>query len=117
LVDKLDLYIYEIVETPYTYDYVRTKHTPEEIREMIITAYSHNGVPKIEIVDGNYKSDGSMYLVHRYAGLSLDVKNAIETMKHIYYLWGRPIYLQTIKDNKNIVFLVNEDKNFIQKNN
>ncbi len=109
VVDELDLYIYQVQETPVSYDYIRTDHTAEEIREIIINSYAHSGIPKIEIMNGNYNDNGSLYMMHRYAGVPLDKGYAIETMRHICHIWGRPVILETKQDKKDIVFKVEKD--------
>jgi len=101
MIDKLDLYIYKIVETVASVDYIRTEHTAEQIRELIIASFANSGIPKIEIVEGNLMSDGTMVLEHRFNGLPLDKKYTEETLKHIYRVWGCPVILKTaVADNK-----------------
>ncbi|HRR48434.1 MAG TPA: SpoVR family protein [Bacteroidales bacterium] len=100
LIDKLDLYIYQIMETVASIDYVRTNHTVEQVRELIINSFANSGIPKIEIVNGNLDKGGHLELVHRYNGIPLHKKYAQETLKHIYYLWGRPVTLKTFTRDK-----------------
>ncbi len=101
MIDKLDLYIYKIVETVASVDYIRTEHTAEQIRELIIASFANSGIPKIEIVEGNLMGDGTMVLEHRFNGLPLDKKYTEETLKHIYRVWGCPVILKTaVADNK-----------------
>lgn len=109
LIDSLDLYIYVIQETYGSYDYIRTKHTATEVKEMIINSFAHSGVPRIDVLQGNYNDNGSLYLMHRFAGAPLERGYAIETMKHIHRLWGRPILLETKQGNKDIVLKVEKE--------
>jgi stage V sporulation protein R len=106
LIDLLDLYIYIKAETPMTVDYIRTGHTLEDIRKIIINSFAHSGIPKIDVVHGNYHDAGHMLLEHRYADQPLNTDYAVKTMKHIYDLWGKPIYLKTVFNNKNIIIKV-----------
>lgn len=108
LIDKIDLYIYRVMDMGDHYDLVRTEHTAEEIREMIVNSFAHSGIPKIEIVDGNYDNKGQLLLEHRWAGADLDVSYAKETMKHIYNLWGFPTYLKTKIDDKPVRYVVDK---------
>jgi len=95
LVDKLNIYLYtEKEETQHT-DYIRTKHEAEEIRQEIVNYFSNSGIPRIEVTDGNHLGSGEMLLDHKYDNAELDVTYALETMNHIYNLWGRPIHLVT----------------------
>jgi len=109
LVDKMNLYIFKFVEKMASIDIVRTKHTAEQIRELIIRTFSHSLIPKVEVVNGNVKNSGIMKLVHRHTGVDLDLKYAVETMKHIFNIWGYPIWLETMLGGENVVFVVSKE--------
>jgi stage V sporulation protein R len=108
LVDEMDLYIFKFQETMSTVDVVRTRHTAKQIRDLIIRSFSHSLIPKIEVRNGNYKGKGSMYLQHKHTGVDLDTRYAVETMKHIYNLWGETIFLETKVGNEHSVLEVRE---------
>jgi len=93
-------------ETPGTYDWVITKHEADKIREMIVSSFAHSGIPKIEVVDGNFENKGNMKLIHRWSGADLDRKYAEETMKHLYKLWGRTIKLETKVGKMDVSYVV-----------
>lgn len=101
MIDKLDLYIYQQVETVASIDYVRTKHTAEQCRELIVNSFANSGIPKIEITNCNLDGDGNMIMIHRYTGIPLDPKYCTETLKHIHKIWGRPVTLKTWIKDKN----------------
>lgn len=108
-IDDLDLYIY--LEKKYadgTIDYVRSEHTPEQVRQIIINSFTNSGIPKIEIIDGNFEGAGHLLLNHVYQGSSLDREYCEQTLKHMAYLWGRDIYLKT--ENKKGELLVKVTK-------
>jgi len=110
MIDKLNLYLWGLMETMTTVDLVRTDHDPKEIREAIINSFAHSRVPKIEVVDGNFRN-GTLF-VHRHTGLDLDMKYTTETMKHIYNLTERDVYLDTILRNEAkllVVFLKGDE--------
>ena len=109
LVDDLKMYIYVMQETPNTYDFVRTKHTAQEVAKLIIDSFAHSHIPKIEIVNGNGDDAKKMYIVHRHSGADLNIEYASHTMKHIHDIWGREIILETIIDDKEIRFKVNRE--------
>jgi stage V sporulation protein R len=103
VIDKLDLYIYRIVETVASVDYIRSEHTAEQIRDLIVASFANSGIPKIEIVNGNLMGDGTMELEHRFNGLPLDKKYTEETLRHIHRIWGCPVILKTAQvDNKGV---------------
>jgi stage V sporulation protein R len=117
LIDKLDLYIYQMVETAGSIDYVRTKHERKEVRDLIVNSFAHSGVPKVEIVDAGKSTGGGMILVHRYNNIPLDPKYTEETLKHICRLWGRPIALKTVVNDKEHIYTVTDEETAVQHSN
>ena len=100
VIEKLDLYIYRIVETVASVDYIRSEHTPEQVRDLIVASFANSGIPKIEIINGNLMGDGTMEMEHRYNGLPLDKKYTEETLRHIHRIWGCPVTLKTFTEDK-----------------
>ncbi len=100
LIDALDLYIYVRTEDEESVQYVRTNHTFEQIKQIIINSFAHSGIPKIEVVDGNYNHNGMLYFEHRYAGQPLETEYMVKTLGHIYDLWGKEVILKTIIGNE-----------------
>jgi stage V sporulation protein R len=107
LVRELKLYIYVYHETPTTEEYVIADAEAEEIKNIIVSRFSHGVVPDIEIIDGNVDGSGGIYLKHNWAGLDLDKKYAEETCKHICRLWGSKVYLETEVDGQPIKYVAN----------
>jgi stage V sporulation protein R len=52
------------------------------------------GQPFIYVVDANYLNRGELYLAHQFAGLEVDSAKAVEVLRAIRVLWGRPVHLQ-----------------------
>lgn len=110
MIDDLDLYIYVLSKNmDGSTDYVRTDHPIDQVRQIIINSFANNGIPKIEVVDGNF-GDGAGHLLlnHRYSGAPLDRQYTEETLKHISYLWGRNVYLKTIIKDKETIFKISK---------
>lgn len=110
LVRDLDLYIYAIVETPVSHDFVVTKHQAEEIRKLIINSFAHSGIPRVEVVNGNHENKGNIKLEHRWSGADLDRKYTEETLKHIFRLWGRPVHLTTKVGGNDVSYIIKSGK-------
>lgn len=108
LVEQLELYLWGQRETMVTVDTIRTRHTTKEIRNAIISSFSHNRVPKIEVIDGNFRN--GILLTHRHTGPDLDMKYTIETMKHIFNVTGQDVYVDTIIEKKRRLISVFLDK-------
>jgi stage V sporulation protein R len=110
LIDKLKMYIFVVKDNYQSIDVVRTKHDFDQIRELIVASFAHSHIPQVEIVNINYKDAGVLMLKHKWAGSDLLMKYAIETLKHLHRVWGRPVILETVI-NKTKVFMVAEDHN------
>jgi len=94
LIDKLDLYIYIKVEEYIHIDYVRTEHTAEQIRQIVIQSFASSMVPRIEVVNGSYGGQ-ELLLEHRYSGIPLNKEYAEKTLQHIARLWNNTVNLRT----------------------
>lgn len=99
VIRDLNIYIFEAKDQGPHIDYIITKDTAEEIREKIVYAFAQSTIPRIPVVNGNYDEKGYIALKHNYDGVPLDDAYAKETMKHIAYLWGRPVVIDTKTDN------------------
>ncbi len=72
----------------------------QEIKRRLLFQLTNFGQPIIEVVDGNYKNSGQLYLVHHYEGIDLDIQYAQETLQHLYRVWGRPVHIETVIEDK-----------------
>lgn len=106
LIEDLEMYLYVVQENPISEDYRITDHKPKDIKNLIVKTFATSGIPRIEITNGNYQNRGYLYLKHSYDGLVLDKKNAEETLKHITYLWGNDVFLETVYKKKDQVLHV-----------
>lgn len=114
MIDKLNLYVYVLQETPESYDLVRTNHTAKQVRDLIVQSFAHSHIPNIEIIDINHEDAGKFLIKHQHVGADLDMKYTEETLKHIKYLWGREVVLDT-KLNKKPVRLKCDKEDKITK--
>lgn len=90
----------------------------EDVRDTLVAAKANMGQPYIEVVDGDYRRSGYLYLVHRYDGRDLHEKYAVETLKSVTALWGTDVFLETTMENASIVFkgsFDDDDQVIIQK--
>lgn len=108
LVRKLKLYMYTKINNPFTEELVITDKMAEEVKEIIIRSFSHSGVPKIFITDGNYISRGELYMKHEFIGAELNPEYAQKTLEHIEFLWGEKCNLETVKNKQKFVFVANK---------
>lgn len=60
-------------------------------------------MPYIVIEDADYRRNGELYLRHWFETMPLDLHYAERTLRYVYRLWGRPVHLETVVDDKGIV--------------
>lgn len=72
----------------------------QEIKRRLLFQLTNFGHPLIDVVDGNYENRGELYLLHRYEGTDLDIPYAQATLRNLNTIWGRPVHIETIVDNK-----------------
>ncbi|MBC7796868.1 MAG: SpoVR family protein [Pyrinomonadaceae bacterium] len=101
LVEKLDLYVFELVEEE---EWTITEKRWERVRDQLVANMTNFGFPYIVVADGNYNDNRELYLKHNYEGTELDEKYARKTLEHIYNLWGRKVHLETTVDDDKKVF-------------
>ena len=76
------------------------------IRKMLVAHLGTFGVPIIYVEDGDYKGRRELYLRHAYDGIELDKEYREKTLENIYYLWGRPVHIESkIEDDRDIVYV------------
>ncbi|SDP93776.1 stage V sporulation protein R [Litchfieldia salsa] len=47
---------------------------------------------------------GELYLKHWYEGIELDLKYLEKVMPYLHQLWGRPVHMESMIENKSVVF-------------
>lgn len=110
LVRKLKLYLYVKKSNPFFEDLVITDKKANEIKDIIIKSFSHSGIPKIFVKDGNYLDSGQLYLKHKHIGADLHPEYAQKTLEHIQFVWGEKITLETIKMKQIFKYVANKSK-------
>jgi stage V sporulation protein R len=100
LVEELDLYIFEKKGAEWKI----TDKTWENIRDQLVYSRVNGGFPVILVEDGDYQRNGELYLAHSYEGVELDLKYVEKTMPYIYQLWGKSIHLETVVEDKKVLF-------------
>lgn len=103
LVDDLDLYKYEKRGN----DWVVVDKDFETIRNALVDSLTNLGRPVIKVKKGgtDYTGKGELRIKHEFDGKPLDTDWAAKTLKHLYYLWGRPVYLETFERSGKSLFL------------
>ncbi|WP_078060836.1 SpoVR family protein [Desulfotomaculum copahuensis] len=107
LIEEMDLYLYKKVG----YDWKVSDKEWEKVRDGIVAGLTNGGFPCIVVEDGDFNKRGELYLRHCYEGIELDVFYLERTLPYVYRLWGRPVHLETVVDNKKVLFTYNGEKN------
>lgn len=100
LVDELDLYIFE-KKGP---EWKITDKSWENIREQLVYSKVNGGFPTLMVKDGDFNRTGELYLIHQYEGMELDLKYVERTLPYVVTLWGKNVHLETMVEDKKIVF-------------
>lgn len=100
LVEELDLYVFERKGSQWTV----TDKSWEAVRDRLVESRVNGGFPYLVVVDGDYGRSGELYIRHDYEGVELDLKYLEKTLPYVYQLWGKTVHLETVVENKGVVF-------------
>ncbi len=93
----------EFVERHRMYHYRRDPATGElrivtrdfrKIKQTLLYQLTNMGQPFIYVVDANYRNRGELYLAHKWSGLEIEIARAVEVLRSLRRMWGRPVHLQ-----------------------
>jgi len=107
LVDELDLYLYQKKGN----DWIIIEKNWEKVRDQIVNSRVNGGYPYIVVEDGDYLDNGELYLKHQFEGTELDIKYLERTLPYIYNLWGRTVHIETMIENREVLFSYDGKKN------
>ncbi|MHA6482848.1 SpoVR family protein [Paenibacillus sp. strain BS8-2] len=106
LVKDLDLYVFE-KKGP---EWKITDKSWENIRDQLAYARVNGGFPYLVVKNGDYLNNGELYLFHQFEGVELDLKYVERTLPYVYQLWGKTVYLETIVEEKTLLFMYDGKK-------
>ncbi len=66
-----------------------------KVKAQLLASLTNAGRPIIDVVDGNYRNRGELYLEHRFTGVELDTREAQDTLRNLNRLWKRPVHIAT----------------------
>lgn len=107
LVKQEDLYLFSKQGS----DYRITTKDYEEIRDQLVSMRVNGGFPYIFVENGDYLRNGELYLVHGYEGMELDPHYLDHVLPYIYQLWGRPVHIRTVVEEKFVLYSYDGKKN------
>ncbi len=74
-----------------------------KVKAQLLASLTNAGRPIIDVVDGNYRNRGELYLEHRYTGVELDTREAQDTLRNLNLLWKRPVHIATALEGAHAV--------------
>lgn len=75
-----------------------------KIKQQFLFSLTNRGQPFISITDANYENRSELYLFHKNEGVDLRVDYAQETLKNLFFLWKRPVAIETQVEGKEKIF-------------
>ncbi len=106
IVDQEDMYLFEKKGRDYR---ISTKDY-ELVRDQLVSMRVNGGFPYITVVDGDYNRNGELYLMHGYEGIELDLPYLEHVLPYIFKLWGRPVHIETIVEDRTVRFTCNGEE-------
>lgn len=100
LVEELDLYVFE-KKGP---EWKITDRSWERIRDQLVYSRVNGGFPYLLVTDGDYLRNGELFIKHQYEGIELDLKYLERTIPYVYQLWGKTLHLETVIEDKKVLF-------------
>lgn len=76
----------------------------QAIKQKLLTQLTNFGSPVIDVDNANYNNRAELLLIHRHEGVDLDGQFTQETMRNLFNVWKRPVNLQSIAEDKEVVF-------------
>lgn len=86
-----------------------------EVKRALLNQLTNAGQPFIYVVDANYLNRGELYLAHRWTGLEVEGAKAVETLRHLRTLWGRPVRLQARIGDETVLFTLSDPEGEVKR--
>ncbi len=67
-----------------------------QIKQQLLNNLTNMGRPIIQVVDGNHRNRGELYLEHCYHGVEIKLSEARDTLTNLHRIWKRPVHIQTV---------------------
>ncbi|MCC6426786.1 MAG: SpoVR family protein [Phycisphaerales bacterium] len=108
-VEKHKMYRYQ--RDPQTGELKVVSRDFERVKQTLLHHLTNTGQPFIYVVDGNYLNRGELYMAHKFGGLEVDAGKAVEVLRALRIIWGRPVHLQCrINDEMAVITQVSPDE-------
>ncbi|MCZ2344175.1 MAG: SpoVR family protein [Bacteroidales bacterium] len=82
------------------HNYVIESREFQKVKQRLLGSLTNFGKPWITVINGNHANRGELLLRHEYNGVELNIREAQDTLANIQYIWGRPVHIETVVDDK-----------------
>lgn len=100
LVMREDMYLFQ----KQGRDYKIVDKQWEAVRDQLVSMRVNGGFPYITVNDGDYLKNNELYLKHWFEGIELDLKYLEKVLPYLYQLWGRPVHMESVLEDKQVLF-------------
>ncbi|WP_273122888.1 SpoVR family protein [Bacillus weihaiensis] len=100
LVMREDMYLFQ----KQGRDYKVVDKEWEAVRDQLVSMRVNGGFPYITVNDGDYLRNNELYLKHWFEDIELDLKYLEKVLPYVYQLWGRPVHMESILEDKAVLF-------------
>lgn len=76
----------------------------KKIKDNIINSLANAGTPVIDVTNSNYGLEMGLLLEHTHYGEDLNEKYAERTLKNLYEIWKRPVFLKTKYKERQVIY-------------
>ncbi len=83
-----------------TANYVIESREFDQVKQRLLYSLTNFGKPWIFVVNGNHRNRGELLLKHEYNGVELKMSEARDSLVNVQYIWGRPVHLETVVDER-----------------
>jgi stage V sporulation protein R len=81
-------------------NYVIESREFQKVKDRLLHGLTNFGKPWIYVQNGNHRNRGELLLRHEFNGVELKLSEARDTLVNIQYIWGRPVHLETVLEDK-----------------
>jgi stage V sporulation protein R len=100
LVMREDMYLFQ----KQGRDYKIVDKQWESVRDQLVSMRVNGGFPYITVNDGDYLKNNELYLKHWFEDIELDLKYLEKVLPYVYQLWGRPVHMESVLEDKPVLF-------------
>jgi len=105
-IDRHRMYVYR--RDPNTGEIEIVSREASVIKQAMLYRIANMGQPFIHVADANYLNRGELYLAHQWNGADIEIASALEVLRNLRRIWGRPVHLQARIEDEMRLFTVED---------